>query len=54
MRVQSKKINDNLSVNKIVVEKISPDSVVECGKNIIFAIDVSGSMCYELPRLGSN
>lgn len=51
MRVQSKKINDNLSVNKVVVEKISPDSVVECGKNIIFAIDVSGSMYDELPKI---
>lgn len=51
MKIKTQKINQNLSINKIVLDKKSDSDVVQSGKNVIFAIDVSGSMYNELPKI---
>lgn len=51
MNFKCQKISENLSINKVVLDKKTDDNVVPGGKNVIFAIDVSGSMYSELPKI---
>lgn len=51
MEIKTQKINSNLSINKIVLDKKTDSDIVQAGKNVIFAIDVSGSMYHELPKM---
>lgn len=51
MKIKTQKINESLSINKIELENESKTNIVENGKNVIFAIDVSGSMYNELPKI---
>jgi hypothetical protein len=51
MKIKTQKINGNLAINKIVLDKKTDADVVQSGKNVIVAIDVSGSMYNELPKI---
>ncbi len=51
MKIKSQKINGRLSINKIVLDKKTSSETVNIGKNVVFAIDVSGSMYNELPKI---
>jgi hypothetical protein len=51
MNTKTQKINSNLAINKIVLDLKTQNDVVAAGKNVILAIDVSGSMYSELPKI---
>src|SRR5690606_27742427 len=50
MKITSQKIGANLALNKINIGRADSDQlkINDSGKNVIFAIDVSGSMSYDL------
>src|SRR5690606_16828247 len=52
MNIKSQKVGDNLALNKIEITRVVTDELkVNPGKNVIFAIDVSGSMSWDLPKM---
>ena len=51
MKIKTQKVNSSLAINKIVIEQEQEKTVVVNGKNVIFAIDVSGSMYDSLPKI---
>jgi len=49
--IKTQKISNGLAINKIVLDKKTDGNVVQSGKNVVFAIDVSGSMYGELSKI---
>ena len=52
MNINSQKVSSSLALNKLIIEPVVAEELkVKSGKNVIFAVDVSGSMYGELSKI---